>query len=146
MSICCTLAPLSLHLPSVYASISLDVARPYILSLVACVVCWCNSLKPKPQRLGQLPIVRITLDSVFNKVSVDYAVPVYLKYGYVRKPTIVKGYICVFVSLSVKAVHFELVFDLTMAAFISSLRRFIARRGIPSLIWSDHGTNFVGAA
>ena len=52
---------------------------------------------------------------------------------------------CVFVSLSVKAVHLELVSNLTTEAFIRALRRFIARRGKPCLIWSDHGTNFVGA-
>ena len=51
----------------------------------------------------------------------------------------------VFVSLSVKAVHWELVTDLTSDAFISCLRRFIARRGYPSLLWSDHGSNFTGA-
>ena len=44
-----------------------------------------------------------------------------------------------------KAVHLELVSDLTSEAFIACLRRFVARRGKPSLIWSDHGTNFVGA-
>ena len=76
----------------------------------------------------------------------DYAGPVYIKYSYVRKPTIVKAYICVFVTLSVKAVHLELVSDLTTNAFIASFRRFIARRGKPSTMWSDHSTNFVGAA
>ena len=75
----------------------------------------------------------------------DYAGPIQIKYGFVRKPTIVKAYICIFVSLSVKAVHLELVSDLTAEAFLAALRRFIARRGHPSLIWSDHGTNFVGA-
>ena len=44
-----------------------------------------------------------------------------------------------------KAAHLELVSDLTTDAFLSTLRRFIARRGKPKLIWSDHGTNFVGA-
>ena len=69
-----------------------------------------------------------------------------IKYGYVRKPTIVKAYICIFVSLTVKAVHLELVTDLTTEAFIARLRRFISRRGLPTLIWSDNDTNFVGAA
>ena len=70
---------------------------------------------------------------------------IYIKYGHVHKPTVVKTYICVFVSLSVKAAHLELVSDLTSEAFVATLRRFIARRGKPSLIWSDHGSNFVGA-
>ena len=47
--------------------------------------------------------------------------------------------------MSVKAVHLELVSDLTSEAFIAYLKRFTARRGKPTSIWSDHGTNFVGA-
>ena len=45
-----------------------------------------------------------------------------------------------------KAVHLVLVSDLTTDAFIACLHRFMARRGKPMLIWSDHSTNFVGAA
>ena len=97
------------------------------------------------QLLGQFPLERVTPGSVFQRVGVDYAGPVKVKYGKVRKPTIVKAYICVFVSLSVKAVHLEAVTDLTSEAFIAALRRFIARQGYPTLIWSDNGTNFVGA-
>lgn len=111
-----------------------------------CVICRKTSLKPQPPQMGQLPVERITPDAVFNKVGLDYAGPVLVKYGYVRKPTVVKTYVCVFVSLSVKAVHLELVSDLTTEAFIAALRRFIGRRGKPSLLWSDHGSNFVGAA
>ena len=111
-----------------------------------CITCRRTSARPQPQMLGQLPIERITPGPVFDQTGVDYAGPVYIKYGYVRKPTVVKAYVCVFVSLSVKAVHLELVSDLTSEAFIATLRRFISRRGKPSLIWSDNGTNFVGAS
>ena len=81
--------------------------------------------------MGQLPFERVTPDIVFENVGVDYAGPIYVKYVHVRKPTVVKSYICVFVSLSVKAVHLELVSDLTSEAFVSTFRRFIARRGKP---------------
>ena len=66
--------------------------------------------------------------------------------GHVCKPTIVKAYVCVFVSLSVKGVHLELVSDLTSEAFLASLRCFTSRRGKPSLIWNDNSTTFAGAA
>ena len=111
----------------------------------ACIVCQRRSQKPQPQLMGQLPFERVTPDIVFENVGVDYAGPIYIKYGHVCKPTVVKSYICVFVSLSVKAVHLELVSDLTSEAFVSTFRRFIARRGKPSLMWSDHGSHFVGA-
>ena len=55
-----------------------------------------------------------------------------------------KAYVCVFVLLTVKAIHLELVFYLTTDAFLSALRRFITRRGKPKLLWRDHGTNFIG--
>ena len=110
-----------------------------------CTRCRRHSTKPSPQMLGQLPLERITPGIVFGKVGVDYAGPLQVKYGMVRKPVVVKSYICVFVSLNVKAVHLEAVSDLTSEAFIAALRRFVARRGSPTLIWSDNGTNFVGA-
>ena len=82
---------------------------------------------------------------MFQRVGVDYAGPFLIKSGSIRKPTILKAYACVFVSLTVKAVHVELVSSLTTGAFVATLRHFIGRRGLPTLIWSDHGTNFVGA-
>ena len=82
---------------------------------------------------------------MFENVGIDYTGPISIKYGYVRKLTIVKSYISVFVSLSVRAVHLELVSDLTSETYIACLRCFVARRGCPNQIWSDHGTNFVGA-
>ena len=57
--------------------------------------------------MGQLPAVRITPDIVFEHVGLDYAGPLHLKRGTVHKPIIVKCYVCVFVSMSVKAVHLE---------------------------------------
>ena len=103
-----------------------------------CITCKCHSVKPVNQLLGQLPAERVTPEAVFAKVGVDYAGPFQIKYGHVRKPTILKAYICLFICLAVKDVHLELVSDLTTEAFIASLRRFTARRGCPSLIWSDH--------
>ena len=111
----------------------------------SCVICRRLAAKPRPQLMGQLPLERINPGPVFDTVSVDYAGPLIIKYGYVRKPVLVKAYICVFVSMTVKAVHLEPVSDLTSEAFLATLRRFIARRGKTSLLWSDHGSNFIGA-
>ena len=51
-----------------------------------------------------------------------------------------KAYVAVLVCFATKAVHLELVSDLTTASFIATLRIFIGRRGILSKIRSDHGT------
>ena len=71
--------------------------------------------------MGQVPTERVTPDLVFDRVGVDYAGPLQLKLGSTRKPVIVKSYVCVFVSLSVRAVHLELVSDLSTDAFIACL-------------------------
>ena len=67
----------------------------------------------------------MTTDMVLDRVGLDYAGPLLLKSGSVRKPTIAKAYVSVFVSLSTKAVHLELVTDLTTEAFIACLCRFV---------------------
>ena len=50
---------------------------------------------------------RVSPGIVFENVGVDYAGPILIKYGHVRRPTVVKVYISVFVSLSVREVHFH---------------------------------------
>lgn len=47
--------------------------------------------------------------------------------------------------MSVKAIHLELVSELTTNAFIAAYRQIVSRRGLPQNIYSDNGTNFVGA-
>ncbi|CAH4036113.1 unnamed protein product [Pieris brassicae] len=56
-----------------------------------------------------------------------------------------KGYIAVFICMATKAVHLEVVSDLTTSAFLAALKRMAARRGTPEHIYSDNGTNFIGA-
>ena len=52
----------------------------------------------------------------------------------------------VFISFSTKLVHLEVVSGLTTVSFIATMHHFIRRRVAPSVLWSDHSTNFVGAA
>lgn len=56
-----------------------------------------------------------------------------------------KGWICVFVCFSTSAVHLEAVTDCSTEGFIAAYRRFAARRGLAQVLYSDCGTNFVGA-
>lgn len=57
----------------------------------------------------------------------------------------VTAYISVFVCFTTKAIHQELVSDLTSACFLASLERFISRRSTPLQIYSDNSKTFVGA-
>lgn len=52
---------------------------------------------------------------------------------------------CLFVCLGSKALHLELVSDLTASAFISAFKRFVARRDHCAKLFSDNATNFRGA-
>ena len=59
---------------------------------------------------------------MFQKVRIEYAGPLQVKYGMVQKPVVLKAYIRIFVSLAVKAVHLEAVSDLTSESSIAALR------------------------
>ena len=51
-----------------------------------------------------------------------------------------------FDSLRSRAVHFELVTDLSPYSFLGCLKRFVCRRGLPSIVVSDNGSTFKAAA
>ncbi|XP_046142171.1 uncharacterized protein LOC123988283 [Osmia bicornis bicornis] len=95
--------------------------------------------------MGNLPTARVTESRPFTNVGVDYCGPFFIKERKHRNLNRVKVYVAVFVCLAVKAIHLELVSELTTEAFLAALRRFIARRGFCTDLYSDNGSNFVGA-
>ncbi|XP_076765134.1 uncharacterized protein LOC143432245 [Xylocopa sonorina] len=95
--------------------------------------------------MGDLPEARVTESRPFTHVGIDYCGPFFIKERKHRSRNQHKAYVAVFVCLAVKAVHLELVSDLTSEGFIAALKRFIARRGLCKAIYSDNGRNFVGA-
>ncbi len=136
MLTCFTLDPALPFLPFPGDSRWQEMCHPSLCHLQA---------KSEQQLMGQLPKERLTPGHTFGKVGVDYPGPLLIRLGHTRKPTVVKAYVCIFVCMAVKAVHLELVTELTTEAFIASLRRFVSRRDFPSDIYRDHGTNFTGA-
>lgn len=112
-----------------------------------CVFCYRQRGQTMNQIMGELPENRITSARPFIKSGVDYCGPFVLKTFRGRgNHKTYKGYIAVFVCLSTKAVHLEVVTDLTTEAFMAAFRRFISRRGKCLQIYSDNSSNFVGAS
>lgn len=110
-----------------------------------CVSCCKNSPKSYPYFMGDLPPDRVRAARPFLNVGVDYCGPFFIKEKKHRNRNKVKVWVAIFVCFSTKAVHMELVSELTTDAFLAALKRFFARRGNARHIYSDNGTNFVGA-
>ncbi|KAJ8710050.1 hypothetical protein PYW07_009416 [Mythimna separata] len=110
-----------------------------------CVKCCRIKASTVQPMMGNLPQQRLHLEFPFLDSGVDYAGPIMIADRKGRGCRLVKSFICVFVCLATRAVHLELVSDLTKDAFLSAMNRFIARRGKPRNVFSDNGTTFVGA-
>ena len=111
-----------------------------------CVVCRKALAKTIIQFMGDLPDHRIFPARPFDYTGVDFAGPFDVKRGHTRKPVLVKAYACLFVCMSTKAVHIDCTEDLSTASFMLCFERFINRRGFPQHVYSDNGSNFIGAA
>ncbi|XP_018403065.1 PREDICTED: uncharacterized protein LOC108779991 [Cyphomyrmex costatus] len=109
----------------------------------------CFHLKPESRDIlmGALPKERICGSlRAFVNTGTDYAGPFLIRERRRRgRPITIKAWIVIFLCCATKAVHLELVSELTTEAFLAALRRFVARRGICKQILSDNGTNYVGA-
>ncbi|XP_071043466.1 uncharacterized protein [Parasteatoda tepidariorum] len=111
-----------------------------------CIPCFRNRPRLAEQIMGDLPESRVCPSSIFQRTGLDFAGPFLIRSSKGRGSRNTKCYICVFVCLATKAVHLEVVSDLTSKAFIACVKRFVARRGRPSDIFCDQGTNFYGAS
>ncbi|XP_055714768.1 uncharacterized protein LOC129808888 [Phlebotomus papatasi] len=120
----------------------LDIAKKVAHKCVQCFRCNPRSAH---QIMGNLPADRVQFSRPFSKVGVDFCGPFHVKLP-IRRGTTVKMYVAVFICFVSKAIHLELVTELSAEAFIAALKRFTARRGKPSDIFCDNATNFVGAS
>ncbi|XP_065368797.1 uncharacterized protein LOC135961232 [Calliphora vicina] len=112
----------------------------------SCIRCFKYSAKSATQIMGNLPPVRLNVTRPFKHSGVDYTGPISVKNSTFRSAIISKGYICLFVCMVTKAIHLEAVSDMTTNAFLAAFRRFVSRRGVCTDIYSDCGTNFIGAS
>ena len=84
-----------------------------------------------------LPSFRVSEALPFAYIGVDFAGPLYVR-GSERS----KVWICLFNSCVVRAIHLEIVSELTAQAFIRCFKRFTARRGLPHKVISDNAKTF----
>lgn len=110
-----------------------------------CIICHRYATHNKNQLMSALPAARVRQSKVFAHTGVDYAGPFNLRLSKHRGRGTFKGFVAVFVCLATKAVHLEVASDLTAQTFIAAFKRFVSRRGPCSDLYSDNGTNFVGA-
>ena len=110
-----------------------------------CPICRRVKAVPYDEETAPLPIERVETNNFhpFLYVGIDYAGPLFT---YLNDQSQSKAYILVITCTRIRAVHLELTHSLTTAEFLEAFDRFVARRGLPAVIFSDNARTFKRAA
>ncbi|XP_066553505.1 uncharacterized protein LOC136721589 [Amia ocellicauda] len=119
----------------------LGCSRAVSSHIYKCTTCRKFRRCTEQQRMANLPEDRMETTPPFTYCGMDCFGPFHIKEG--RKE--LKRYGLLLTCMCSRAVHIEMLDDLTTDAFINALRSCIAIRGIVRQIRCDQGTNFVGA-
>ncbi|XP_066958659.1 uncharacterized protein [Macrobrachium rosenbergii] len=106
-----------------------------------CVACRRCEAKACSQPVAPLPKLRVKSAPPFTVTGLDFAGPLFC----VDFPS-KKLYILLFTCAVVRAVHLELTESLSVTDCNLAIRRFTARRGVPSVFYSDNAKTFLGAS
>ena len=115
-----------------------------------------------PQRLSvpmaPLPADRVNEASPFEIIGIDFTGPIHIEetkivtkhnkktpVKVVKVKTTSKAYISLTTCAVTRAIHIELVPDLSTDAFLRSFRRFVSRRGTCAVIYSDNAKTYKAA-
>ncbi|XP_021378856.1 uncharacterized protein LOC110466593 [Mizuhopecten yessoensis] len=110
-----------------------------------CVRCLRLRGKPVVHLMAYLPQDRLTPSPPFTYVGVDIFSPWYVSSRRTRGAhSKQKRWAAPFTCLVTRAVHIEVVEDMSSSSFINALRRFSAIRRNAKVFRSGRGTNFVG--
>nr|XP_043874409.1 uncharacterized protein LOC122764147 isoform X1 [Solea senegalensis] len=110
----------------------------------SCVVCRKNKAKQCQQIMADLPLERTGPASPFEFTTMDLFGPYEVK-DEVKKRARLRVWGIVFCCMASRAIHTEVVSDMSSEGFLLAYQRFTSLRGHPRKLWSDPGTNFVGA-
>ena len=91
-----------------------------------------------------LPASRVQDDPAFSYTGVDFAGPLLISTESPSKTG--KAWICLFTCFVTRAVHLDIVLDMSTETFIRCVKRFAARRGLPRRFISDNGKTFKAAS
>ena len=101
----------------------------------------CKRFQGGPFKLPSMspwPRKKVAKSAPFTYTVLDYFGPLYIQAGSSKK----KVWVCLFTCVTVRAIHLELVKDMTAEQFLLALRRFIARRGNPAQLILDNAPQF----
>lgn len=132
-------------------------ARQVVKSIVHnCAICVRYDQARNEQLMGNLPADRVTQAECFLRTGLDFAGPFNIRKQRGRTPhidrctkqpviTTLKAWVVIFICLSTRAVHIDVLLGLTIEEFLSAFERFTMRKGRCVKLISDNGTTFVGA-
>ena len=112
-----------------------------------CIICRKFDGVPfKPQPTPDLPDMSVADAPPFTFTGLDFAGPLYITSSKEGQSNEIsqKAYICLYTCASTRAIHLELLRDLSVKSFLQSFRRFASRRGLPSTLLSDNAKTFKG--
>ena len=112
-----------------------------------CVKCRILRGQPSNQLMAELPVDRTTPAAPFAHVGIDVFGPYQISTRRTRGGSAnSKRWGLLFTCLVIRAVHIEVIEELSASSFLNAFRRFQSLRGKVDLIRSDNGTNFVAAS
>ena len=107
-----------------------------------CVCCRKRNTRTVTPMMSDLTAGRLGYrQPPFSKWGVDYFGPFHVT---IRRSS-EKRWDFLFTCLMTRAIHIELVPSMDTSSCVMAIESFISRRGTPSKVWSDNGTNVVGA-
>ena len=107
-----------------------------------CAKCQKLFKQPTTQQMAPLPKDRVEAGAPFEVTGADLFGPYELLCG---RRVAAKRWVVIFTCLKVRAVHFEIVETISAPSLLNAIIRFRSRFPGVRKLWSDAGTNFVGA-
>ncbi|KAL7291704.1 hypothetical protein TKK_0014493 [Trichogramma kaykai] len=123
-----------------------NVRRLAVRVYHGCVRCTRFRGRTEMQQMAPLPVERVTPQRAFDTSGLDYAGPISVLFRRGKGSPRTKGYVAIFICMVVRAVHIEIVSDLTTQVFLAAFARFVARRGPCRTLYSDNATTLKGAS